>query len=84
MFKEQDYVLMHPGTASSGRQAGPRSVMVPDVFSQVNLNSVLSLQGIFFNAFFVAYIISPRVCHAFIGCAQHHRYKMPTIAHTAR
>jgi ubiquinol oxidase len=28
---------------------------------------VLGAQGVFFNAFFVAYAISPRICHRFVG-----------------
>ena len=29
--------------------------------------AVLAAQGIFFNGFFLAYLISPRVCHRFVG-----------------
>lgn len=29
--------------------------------------AVLGTQGIFFNAFFLAYLISPRICHRFVG-----------------
>lgn len=29
--------------------------------------AVLAAQGIFFNGFFLAYVISPRVCHRFVG-----------------
>jgi hypothetical protein len=28
---------------------------------------ILASQGIFFNAFFLAYLISPRTCHRFVG-----------------
>lgn len=28
---------------------------------------VLGAQGVFFNAFFVSYLISPRTCHRFVG-----------------
>lgn len=28
---------------------------------------VLAAQGVFFNAFFVSYLISPRICHRFVG-----------------
>lgn len=28
---------------------------------------VLAAQGVFFNAFFVSYLISPRTCHRFVG-----------------
>lgn len=28
---------------------------------------VLGAQGVFFNAFFVAYLLSPRICHRFVG-----------------
>lgn len=28
---------------------------------------VLCAQGVFFNSFFLAYIISPRICHRFVG-----------------
>lgn len=28
---------------------------------------VLATQGVFFNAFFVAYLVSPRTCHRFVG-----------------
>lgn len=28
---------------------------------------VLLAQGVFFNAFFVAYLMSPRICHRFVG-----------------
>jgi threonyl-tRNA synthetase len=29
--------------------------------------AVLGAQGVFFNAFFMAYIVSPRTCHRFVG-----------------
>jgi len=29
--------------------------------------AVLGAQGVFFNAFFVAYLVSPRTCHRFVG-----------------
>ena len=29
--------------------------------------AVLGVQGVFFNAFFLAYLISPRICHRFVG-----------------
>ncbi|KAL9091270.1 MAG: hypothetical protein Q9165_004904 [Trypethelium subeluteriae] len=29
--------------------------------------AILGAQGVFFNAFFVAYLISPRTCHRFVG-----------------
>ncbi|OUS47636.1 alternative oxidase-domain-containing protein [Ostreococcus tauri] len=29
--------------------------------------AVLAAQGVFFNAFFLSYLISPRVCHRFVG-----------------
>ncbi len=32
-----------------------------------SMSTARTSQGIFFNGFFVAYVISPRVCHAFIG-----------------
>lgn len=28
---------------------------------------VLGAQGVFFNAFFVSYLISPKTCHRFVG-----------------
>lgn len=28
---------------------------------------VLGAQGVFFNAFFIAYVLSPRICHRFVG-----------------
>jgi Alternative oxidase. len=28
---------------------------------------VLGAQGVFFNGFFVSYLISPRICHRFVG-----------------
>jgi len=28
---------------------------------------VLGAQGVFFNAFFIAYLLSPRICHRFVG-----------------
>ena len=33
------------------------------------VTSFAVLQGIFFNFFFVLYIISPRTAHSFVGCA---------------
>ena len=29
--------------------------------------AVLGAQGVFFNAFFIAYLLSPRTCHRFVG-----------------
>ena len=29
--------------------------------------AVLGAQGVFFNAFFIAYLISPHICHRFVG-----------------
>jgi hypothetical protein len=29
--------------------------------------AVLATQGVFFNAFFVAYLVAPKVCHRFVG-----------------
>ena len=30
---------------------------------------ILGAQGVFFNGFFLSYLISPRICHRFVGCA---------------
>ena len=50
-------------------RAAALAVMLPDVTKgDHGFTILLTTQGIFFNAFFLAYIISPRVCHAFIGC----------------
>ncbi|KZT59555.1 alternative oxidase, partial [Calocera cornea HHB12733] len=31
---------------------------------------VLGAQGVFYNGFFLAYLISPRLCHRFVGCLE--------------
>jgi hypothetical protein len=36
----------------------------PGIFMRL---MVLAAQGVFFNAFFVSYLISPRTCHRFVG-----------------
>ena len=36
------------------------------------------MQGIFFNAYFVAYVISPKLCHAFVGYLEEEAVKTYT------
>lgn len=47
---------MHPLTFLNIAHAGP-----------VMRAFILGAQGVFFNAFFVAYLVSPRVCHRLVG-----------------
>lgn len=37
-------------------------------------------QGVFFNAFFVSYLISPRICHRFVGYLEEEAGKFPIRA----
>lgn len=41
---------------------------------------LLRLQGIFFNAYFLAYILSPKTCHAFVGYLEEEAVKTYTHA----
>ena len=45
-----------------------------------NWTPCLHLQGIFFNAYFLAYILSPRSCHAFVGYLEEEAVKTYTHA----
>lgn len=36
------------------------------------------LQGVFFNAYFVAYVLSPKLCHAFVGYLEEEAVKTYT------
>lgn len=38
------------------------------------------MQGVFFNAYFLAYLISPRSCHAFVGYLEEEAVKTYTHA----
>ncbi|GIL99348.1 hypothetical protein Vretimale_4533 [Volvox reticuliferus] len=42
--------------------------------------SVIAAQGVFFNAYFLAYLLSPRTCHAFIGFLEEEAVKTYTHA----
>ena len=41
---------------------------------------VLGAQGVFFNAFFLSYLISPRICHRFVGKLEEEAVKTYTMA----
>lgn len=41
---------------------------------------VIGAQGVFFNAYFVAYLLSPRTCHAFVGYLEEEAVKTYTHA----
>ena len=41
---------------------------------------LITLQGIFFNAYFLAYILSPKSCHAFVGYLEEEAVKTYTHA----
>jgi threonyl-tRNA synthetase len=42
--------------------------------------AVLGAQGVFFNAFFLAYLLSPRACHAFVGYLEEEAVRTYTAA----
>ncbi|GIL56591.1 hypothetical protein Vafri_11931 [Volvox africanus] len=42
--------------------------------------AVIAAQGVFFNAYFLAYLLSPRTCHAFIGFLEEEAVKTYTHA----
>lgn len=41
-------------------------------------HGLAQMQGIFFNAYFVAYVISPKLCHAFVGYLEEEAVKTYT------
>jgi hypothetical protein len=41
--------------------------------------AVLATQGVFFNAFFVAYLVAPKVCHRFVGYLEEEAGKYSTF-----
>ena len=41
---------------------------------------VLGAQGVFFNAMFIAYLISPRTCHRFVGYLEEEAVRTYTYA----
>jgi hypothetical protein len=42
--------------------------------------AVIGAQGVFFNAYFLAYLLAPRTCHAFIGFLEEEAVKTYTHA----
>ncbi|GIL43101.1 hypothetical protein Vafri_893, partial [Volvox africanus] len=42
--------------------------------------AVIAAQGVFFNAYFLTYLLSPRTCHAFIGFLEEEAVKTYTHA----
>lgn len=56
LLEEAENERMHLLTFLQVRQGGPLLRLL-----------VLAGQGVFFNAFFAAYILSPRTCHRFVG-----------------
>ncbi|KXZ49990.1 hypothetical protein GPECTOR_18g146 [Gonium pectorale] len=42
--------------------------------------AVIAAQGVFFNAYFLAYLLSPRTCHAFVGFLEEEAVKTYTHA----
>ena len=38
----------------------------------------VTLQGMFFNAYFIAYLISPKLCHTFVGYLEEEAVKTYT------
>lgn len=56
LFEEAENERMHLLTATALKQPGP-----------LFRGAVFMTQGVFFNFFFVAYLISPRFCHRLVG-----------------
>lgn len=67
LLEEAENERMHLLTFMQIRQPGP-------IFKAM----VLLAQGIFFNSFFVAYMISPRTCHSFVGYLEEEAVKTYT------
>ncbi|PNW78476.1 hypothetical protein CHLRE_09g395950v5 [Chlamydomonas reinhardtii] len=69
LLEEAENERMHLITFLQLRQPGP-------AFRAM----VILAQGVFFNAYFIAYLLSPRTCHAFVGFLEEEAVKTYTHA----